>query len=213
MRPGEVLPATFYDRDPRQVAVDLLGCILVNETSEGVASGVIVETEAYMPEDPACHAYKGPTMRNRNIFGRPGIAYVYLSYGIHNLFNAVCEGEGVGSAVLIRALRPLEGLELMSRRRKGSGQLCNGPARLTQALGIELAQDGTDLTDTPLYLLSGDSPEGEVLSTTRIGISRGVGLPWRYLVEGERNVSVSPKVIVERGLERADERVLTKRVP
>ena len=198
----ETLGTPFYDRDPRQVAVDLLGCVLVHETPEGIASGIVVETEAYRPEDPACHAYKGPTMRNRNIFGRPGIAYVYLSYGIHKLFNVVCEEEGVGSAVLIRALRPLEGQNLMRERRGRKRDLCNGPGRLTQALGVELARDGSDLTHGDLYLASGEPPEAEIISTTRIGISRGTELPWRYLVEGEENISVPPKTISERGLKR-----------
>ena len=188
------------------VAVDLLGCVLLHETPEGVASGVIVETEAYRPEDPACHAYKGLTMRNRTIFGRPGLAYVYLSYGIHKLLNAVCEGEGVGSAVLIRALRPLEGQDLMRKRRKRKIDLCNGPGRLTQSFGIELFQDGADLTSGPLRVLWGEVPEGEIVSTTRIGISRGTELPWRYLVEGEKDISVLPKVIAEHGLRR-EERV------
>ena len=198
----EALPASFYDRDPRQVAVDLLGCLLVHEAPAGITSGVVVETEAYRPEDPACHAYKGPTMRNRNIFGRPGIAYVYLSYGIHKLFNAVCEAEGVGSAVLIRALRPLDGQDLMEERRGRKRDLCNGPGRLTQALGVSLATDGSDLTTGDLYLAPGDPPAGEIFSTTRIGISRGTELPWRYLVEGERDVSVPPKQVLERGLRR-----------
>ena len=198
----EVLPTSFYDRDPRQVAVDLLGCLLVHETPEGVTSGVVVETEAYRPEDPACHAYKGPTMRNRNIFGPPGVAYVYLSYGIHKLLNAVCEAEGVGSAVLIRALRPLEGENLMEKRRGRKRDLCNGPGRLTQALGVELAGDGLDLTEENLYLASAEPPEGEIISTTRIGISRGTELPWRFLVKGEKDVSVPPKKISERGLKR-----------
>jgi len=202
--PQEVLRPAFYDRDPRQVAVDLLGCILVHETPEGVASGIIVETEAYRPEDPACHAYKGPTMRNRNIFGRPGIAYVYLTYGVHKLLNAVCEGEGVGSAVLVRALRPLEGLETMRERRKRDINLCNGPGRLTQALNIELTLDGKELTEPPLYIKRGNAPEGEIIATTRIGISRGTELPWRYLVRGETDVSVSPRTITERGFERSD---------
>ena len=204
MSPPEALQAAFYDRDPRRVAVDLLGCILVHETAERVVSGVIVETEAYRPEDPACHAYKGLTKRNRTIFGRPGLAYVYLSYGVHKLLNVVCEGEGVGSAVLIRALRTLEGLEIMSRRRNRGTHLCDGPGRLTQALGVELTQDGADLTDGPLYISWGDPLEGEIVATTRIGISRGTELPWRYLVEGEKNVSVSPKVIAERELRRAE---------
>jgi DNA-3-methyladenine glycosylase len=205
--PRGALERAFYDRDPRQVAVDLLGCTLIHETAEGVASGVIVETEAYRPEDPACHAYKGLTMRNRTIFGRPGLAYVYLSYGLHKLLNAVCEGEGVGSAVLIRALRPLQGLELMSRRRKRNTHLCDGPGRLTQALGIELDQDGADLTDGSLYILWGAAPKSQIVATTRIGISRGTELPWRYLVEGEKNVSVPPKTAAERVLLQRGARV------
>jgi DNA-3-methyladenine glycosylase len=199
----EVLPAVFYDRDPRQVAVDLLGCVLVHKMPEGIVSGVVVETEAYRPEDPACHAYNGLTMRNRTIFGRAGLAYIYMSYGVHNLLNAVCEGEGVGSAVLIRALRPVEGLEIMRERRKRSTHLCDGPGRLTQALGVKLSQDGSKLTDEPLYISWGPPPEGEIIATTRIGISRGTELPWRYLVEHEKSVSVPPKTIAERGLKRA----------
>jgi DNA-3-methyladenine glycosylase len=201
---GEILPASFYDRDPRQVAVDLLGCVLVHETPEGIASGMIVETEAYRPEDPACHAYKGRTLRNRNIFGRPGLAYIYLSYGVHKLLNVVCEREGVGSAVLIRALRPIQGLGVMRERRNRNTHLCNGPGRLTQALGVELSQDGSELTDEPLYISWGGTPEGEILATTRIGISRGTELPWRYLVQGEKSVSVPPKMIAERGLKRVE---------
>lgn len=160
-------------------------------------SGVIVETEAYRPDDPACHAYKGPTMRNRNIFGRPGIAYVYLSYGIHHLLNVVCEPENVGSAVLIRALRPVVGEDLMERRRGRARDLCNGPGRLTQALGIDLAYDGRDLTSGNLTISEGVQPES-IIETSRIGITRGTELPWRYLIEGEKNVSVPPKSIAGR---------------
>ena len=203
MSPSEVLERDFYDRDPRQVAVDLLGCVLVHETKEGIASGVIVETEAYLcTDDPACHAYRGPDMRNRTIFLGPGLAYVYLSYGMHRLVNVNCEEEGKGSAVLIRALDPLEGLELMAERR-GRLDLCTGPGKLTQALGIELSQDGHDLTREPLTVRRGDTPPGEVVSTTRIGISRGTELPFRYLVLDDPNVSVPPKAITERGLKRA----------
>jgi DNA-3-methyladenine glycosylase len=158
---------------------------------------VIVETEAYRPEDPACHAYKGPTMRNRNIFGPPGIAYVYLSYGIHKLLNVVCEPEGVGSAVLIRALRPIEGQDLMARRRGRTRDLCNGPGRLTQALGVDLAYDGHDLTSGDLTIANGARPEG-IVETTRIGITRGTELPWRYVIEGDRNVSVPPQTTAGR---------------
>ena len=201
---SEVLDRDFYDRDPREVAVDLLGCVLVHETAAGLASGVIVETEAYLcTDDPACHAYRGPDMRNRTIFGGPGLAYVYLAYGAHRLINANCEEEGKGSAVLIRALRPLEGLELMAERR-GKADLCTGPGKLTQALGIELHQDGHDLTREPLTIRWGEAPDGEIVSTTRIGISRGFELPYRYLILEDPNVSVPPKTITGRGLERAE---------
>ena len=141
-------------------------------------------------------------MRNRNIFAGPGIAYVYVSYGIHHLLNVVCEGEGVGSAVLIRALRPVDGAELMQARRGRQGDLCNGPGRLTQALGVGIELDGLDLTDGPLGIVAGPKPEEEIVSTTRIGISRGVELPWRYLILGEENVSVRPKAFAARGLRR-----------
>jgi len=193
-----VLKAAFYDRDPRDVAVDLLGCVLSHDAPDGRTAGVIVETEAYRPEDPACHAYRGPTMRNRNIFGPPGIAYVYLSYGTHKLLNVVCEPEGVGSAVLIRALRPTEGEDLMEQRRSRVRDLCNGPGRLAQALGVDLAYDGRDLTSGSLTISDGGAPPAGIIETTRIGITRGTELPWRYLIEGDRHVSVPPKTIERR---------------
>lgn len=203
MKTGSPLPASFYDRDPREVAVDLLGCLLVHESCEGRAAGHIVETEAYRPEDPACHAYKGPTMRNRTIFGAPGLAYVYLSYGTHRLINVVCEAEGMGSAVLIRALRPHEGLELMAERRNRATDLCSGPGRLTQALGITLEHDGHDLSGPPVSIFWEEPPDDEIVSTTRIGISRGTELPWRYLLHGDPNVSVRPRSLAVRGLRRS----------
>ncbi len=136
-------------------------------------------------------------MRNRSIFGPPGIAYVYLSYGIHKLLNVVCEPEGVGSAVLIRALRPAEGEGLMQQRRGRPRDLCNGPGRLTQALGIDLAYDGQYLTSGDLRILRGPRPDG-IVETTRIGITRGTELPWRFLIDGDEHVSVPPKTIVGR---------------
>ncbi|BBL78772.1 putative 3-methyladenine DNA glycosylase [Rubrobacter xylanophilus] len=182
--------------------MDLLGCILVSELPEGLCSGVIVETEAYRPEDPACHAYRGATMRNRTMFGPPGLAYVYLSYGVHSLLNVVCGGAGVGSAVLIRAISPLEGVGAMRLRRGRASDLCNGPGRLAEALGIDLSFDGHDLTSGErLYVSPGPPPGGEIVSTTRIGITRGAELPWRYLVLGER-VSIPPRKIACRGLRR-----------
>jgi DNA-3-methyladenine glycosylase len=167
-------------------------------------SGIIVETEAYRPDDPACHAYKNVgTMRNRTIFSPPGFAYVYLSYGIHCLINVVCEDEGVGSAVLIRALEPVEGEEIMIDRRGRDFDLCNGPGKLTQAFGITLEDDGRALTNGNLNIVWGEPPNGEIVSTTRIGISRGTELPWRYLVLDEPNVSVPPKHLAARGLQRS----------
>ena len=142
-------------------------------------------------------------MRNRTMFGRPALAYVYLSYGMHCLLNAVCEGEGVGSAVLIRALRPLEGRTLMVRRRGRESGLCNGPGRLTRALGVDLTKDGHDLSGGDLTISRGELPGGEVVATTRVGITRGTELPWRYLVLGDENVSVPPKTIAWRGLKRS----------
>jgi DNA-3-methyladenine glycosylase len=180
--------------------VDLLGCVLAHHSPEGVASGVIVETEAYRPEDPACHAYNGPTIRNHSMFDGPGLAYVYLSYGIHHLLNVVCDREGVASAVLIRALRPFEGRALMVRRRGRGTGLCNGPGRLTQALGVDLSKDGQDLSDGDLTISWGEPVAGEIVATTRVGVTRGAELPWRYLVSEDANVSVSPKIIEERGL-------------
>jgi DNA-3-methyladenine glycosylase len=136
-------------------------------------------------------------MRNRNIFGPAGIAYVYLSYGVHKLLNVVCEPEGVGSAVLIRALHPSVGEDLMQLRRGRSGDLCNGPGRLTQALGVDLVYDGHDLTSGSLTISEGTRPEG-IVETTRIGITRGTELPWRYLIEGDEHVSVPPRAIGRR---------------
>jgi DNA-3-methyladenine glycosylase len=133
-------------------------------------------------------------MRNRTMFGGPGLAYVYLSYGIHRLLNVVCEGKGVGAAVLLRALRPLEGRELMAERRGRESSLCNGPGRLTQALGVDLTKDGYELTGGDLNISWGEPPD-EIVVTTRIGITRGTELPWRYLVYGDENVSVRPKTI------------------
>jgi DNA-3-methyladenine glycosylase len=142
-------------------------------------------------------------MRNRTMFGRPGLAYVYLSYGMHWLLNAVCEGEGEGSAVLIRALHPLEGRTLMVRRRGRESGLCNGPGRLTRALGIDLTKDGHDLSGGDLTISRAELAGGDVVATTRVGITRGTDLPWRYLVLGDENVSVPPRAIARRGLKRS----------
>jgi DNA-3-methyladenine glycosylase len=185
-----MLSADFYDRPVLEVAPDLLGCVV----RHGETSGVIVETEAYHLSEPACHAYVGLTERTSTLFGAPGRAYVYRSYGIHALLNAVCEPEGVGAAVLIRALEPLDGVELM-RARRGVDRvedLCSGPGKLTQALGIELSENDTDLlgggpvTIEPRLEAWRDV---EYTASPRIGITKAVDLEWRFCALGSRSVS------------------------
>ena len=207
--------ADFYARPVVEVARDLIGCRVVH----GETEGVIVETEAYHDSEPACHAFVGLTPRTTTLFGAPGRAYVYRSYGIHALLNAVCEPEGIGAAVLIRALAPTRGVELMRERRvserrvrerrvderrvdePGGGHrragltreqdLCSGPGKLTQALGIELEDNGSDLAVGPVRMLppAPDWPGARIVVGPRIGISRAVELPWRFAVVGDPNVS------------------------
>jgi DNA-3-methyladenine glycosylase len=165
-----------------EVAPALLGCIV---EFEGCA-GRIVETEAYHMTEAACHAYVGLTARTSVLYRAPGTAYVYRSYGIHALLNAVCEGEGVGAAVLIRALEPLEGLDAM-RARRGAGELCNGPGKLTQAMGIELTENDTSLVDGPIFIRPGEPLE--YVTGPRIGITKAAELPWRFCALGSRDVS------------------------
>jgi DNA-3-methyladenine glycosylase len=195
-----VLPRDFYARPTLDVARALIGKVLVHESSGGIASGVIVETEAYIGEsDPACHAAPGPTARNAPLYGPPGIAYVYLNYGIHYLVNAVTEAEGWPAAVLIRALEPLEGESLMRRRRaRGTGrsarefsasELCRGPGNLTRALGIDLRHNLSDLTASPLRIEDRRLPAREVQWTRRIGINVGMESEWRCIALGSSAVS------------------------
>lgn len=183
------LPAAFYDRPVVAVARDLVGCVLVHEGT----AGVVVETEAYHHSEPACHAYVGKTARTSVLFREPGTAYVYRSYGIHALLNAVCEGYETGAAVLIRALEPLHGLERMRERRGLAGErdLCSGPGKLTQALGIELAENATSLVDGPVALhpRPEDRPAPGLVAGGRIGITKAVELPWRFCAAGSRYVS------------------------
>jgi DNA-3-methyladenine glycosylase len=171
----------FYARSVHDVARDLLGCTI----SHGATAGRVVETESYHMEEPACHAYAGLTARTRVLFGPPGQAYVYRSYGIHALLNAVCEDEGVGTAVLIRALEPIAGIELMRERRGRvpDSELCNGPGKLTQALGIWLDRNDTPLTGGgPIEVLPRPprAREPELVEDVRIGITRAMELPWRF---------------------------------
>jgi DNA-3-methyladenine glycosylase len=181
--------ASFYERPVVEVARDLVGCVV----RHNACVGVIVETEAYHDSEPACHAFVGLTERTSTLFGAPGRAYVYRSYGIHALLNAVSEPEGVGAAVLIRALEPLEGLELMRSRRGVDAveQLCSGPGKLTQALGIELRHNGVDLSRGPILICERPPAwrDVEVSVDRRIGITKAVELPWRFCASTSRFLS------------------------
>jgi DNA-3-methyladenine glycosylase len=209
------LPPDFYDRPVLQVARELIGCTV----EHAGAVGVIVETEAYHESEPASHAFAGLTPRTRTLFGEPGRAYVYRSYGVHVLLNAVCERPGVGAGVLIRALDPIVGLEEMRARRWPAGarggpgagangahagaeghgarkrpsdrELCSGPGKLTQALGITLEENAGDLSSGPVLIHSRaeDWLEPDVVEGTRVGITVAVDLPWRFCVRENRHVS------------------------
>jgi DNA-3-methyladenine glycosylase len=183
------LAAEFFDRSVHEVARDLIGCELL---VDGVG-GVIVETESYERDDPACHAYVGLTERTATIFGPPGRAYVYLSYGIHSMLNAVCEPDGTAAAVLIRALEPTRGVDAM-RRRRGRAQareLCSGPGKLTEALGIGLDLNNERLDRPPFELSERADPwlRPEISTGPRIGITKATELPWRFCAAGSAFVS------------------------
>jgi len=181
------LDRAFFTGPVRRVARDLLGCTV----RHGDTAGVIVETEAYHESEPACHAFIGMTSHNEVLFGRPGIAYIYRSYGIHALLNAVTNEDGVGAAVLIRALEPVDGIEVMRLRRGpvADSELCNGPGKLTQALGIGLDLHGTDLVRGPIAIEPRTGAAPRVVTSPRIGITKAPDLPWRYTIAGSRFVS------------------------
>lgn len=194
------LEAGFYDRPVVEVARELIGCVVEHERT----AGVIVETEAYHDSEPASHAYIGLTARTATLFGAPGRAYVYRSYGIHALLNAVCEHEGCGSAVLIRALQPLLGLDAMRARRAPASaigaregralrdeDLCSGPGKLTQALAVELTENGCSLRDGPVVIRAASAAwrAAPVIAGPRVGITKATDLPWRFCVAGNPNVS------------------------
>lgn len=188
------LQADFYARPVLEVAPELIGCTVEHRGT----AGVIVETEAYHESEPASHAFAGLTRRTKTLYGEPGRAYIYRSYGIHALLNAVCEPPGVGSGVLIRALLPVSGIEQMRARRglisgrpPREDELCSGPGKLTQAMAISLAENATSLITGPIRIhpRAGDWLEPTVVEGTRVGITRAVELRWRFCAAHSPHVS------------------------
>ena len=196
-RLGAPLPYAFYDRPTEIVSRELLGAVLECTTPDGVTRGVIVETEAYLgPDDPACHAVAGITARTTHLFGPPGRSYVYLIYGMYWCFNAVTRERGHGSAVLVRAVSPIDGLELMRRRRpkvKRDRDLTNGPGKLCLAMGIVGAMSGASLRTGPIVIRAGAPvSDADVVVTPRIGITQAATWPLRYFVRDDPFVSPTP---------------------
>ena len=191
---GSILPASFYDRETEIVAREMLGTVLECDTGQGIASGIIVETEAYLGEhDLACHAAAGRTARTEHLYGAPGISYVYFIYGMYWCFNAVTRAAGSPSAVLVRALEPLDGIALMHKRRpriKSDVDLTNGPGKLCAALGITGEMTGKPLQRRPLVIREGEPvDDDQVEVTARIGITKSADWPLRWIVRGNRYVS------------------------
>ncbi|HXG71815.1 MAG TPA: DNA-3-methyladenine glycosylase [Gemmatimonadaceae bacterium] len=191
---GRILPRSFYDRETEIVAREMLGTVLECHTDEGRASGIVVETEAYVGEhDEACHAVVGRTARTAPLYGVPGISYVYFIYGMYWCFNAVTRAAGLPSAVLVRGVEPLDGISLMRERRPGAKKdydLTNGPGKLCGALGIVGAMSAKSLQRGPLVLRAGvPVPDESVQVTSRIGITRAVDWPLRWIVRGNPYVS------------------------
>lgn len=217
---GRVLPRGFYARPTLDVLADIIGKVLVHVHPQGTTAGIIVEAEAYIGEsDPACHAAPGPTARNAPLYGPPGFAYVYLNYGIHDLANVVTEPEGMPAAVLIRALEPIEGIELMRQRRLArrlqaaapmrDTDLCRGPGNLTVAMAIDRTLNRADLVTGPLRLEDRGVVAEAVAYTPRIGIRVGVDRPWRCIWAGHAAVSGPATIALsarprERSVRRGD---------
>lgn len=186
MPPGQALSRAFFRRPAPEVAYDLIGATLL----VGGVGGIVVETEAYDLDDPASHSFRGRTVRNASMFGPAGHAYVYRSYGLHWCLNVVCGAEPLGSAVLIRALEPVAGVDVMRERRGVADprQLCSGPGRLCQALGVTDALDGQPL-DTPPFVVESRSRPVQVVAGRRVGITRGTETPWRFGLSGSAFLS------------------------
>jgi DNA-3-methyladenine glycosylase len=198
-QPYSALPRSFYEPATDAMAINLLGHLLVRNTPDGPCGGLIVETEAYLQGDPACHAFNGPTARTRVMWGPPGHSYVYFIYGNHWCFNVVCRPAGIAEAVLIRALEPTLGLEMMRKRRPVANprQFTNGPGKLCAAMDIDRSLDGVDLCDAKSPLFMARNPgrktflreRGPVVTTTRIGIVKAADLPLRFYLAGSEFVS------------------------
>jgi DNA-3-methyladenine glycosylase len=192
------LPRSFYARPTLDVARDLLGKTLWRASDARCSAGVIVETEAYISAiDPAAHGYRGKTSRNATMFGPPGHLYVYFTYGMHYCMNVVTETDGQAAAVLLRAVEPLHGIDLMRARRRPTipdRDLCRGPARLCQAFAVDRTLDGADLTGPELWITEtpGFSPDTPTATSPRIGITQAADWPWRFYLPGNRFVSGRP---------------------
>lgn len=175
----------FYVQDTVRAARAVLGKVLAHRTVDGVLTGRIVETEAYLRDDPACHGSRGLTPRCRTMFGEPGHAYVYFTYGAHHCLNLVTQPAGVPEAILVRALVPLQGVEAMRRRRdrEREVELCSGPGKLTRAFGIDGALDGEDLLGDRLFVFDDGAEPGGIIVRPRIGIREAADKPWRFYLE------------------------------
>jgi DNA-3-methyladenine glycosylase len=199
MPPRSLLPRSFFGRPATEVAPALLGCVIEHQTPDGLVAVALTEVEAYAGSaDPASHAFRGPTRRNAVMFGPPGHAYVYFTYGMHFCVNLVCLPEGMAEAVLLRGGRVLEGAALARERRPAArtdADLARGPARLCQALGIDRGLDGADVSDpgSPLRVLAappGYVPgPGQVRSGPRVGVRGAADVPWRFWIDGDPTVS------------------------
>ena len=199
--PLRPLVRSFFERSTLDVARDLIGCLLVHDSNDGRTVGRIVEAEAYMRDDPGSHASKGQTPRNSPMFEEPGRAYVYFTYGMHFCLNAVAHTPGIPGAVLLRAVEPIEGIELMRLRRGGAikdRDLTRGPGRLTQSFGLNREHNRLDLTRPPLFICAGERlPEEAVKKGPRIGLGTTQdGRPWRFSVVGSPWVSSGPTAIL-----------------
>jgi len=190
----KILNSSFFSKDTLKVTKELLGKFIIRETKDGKIIGRIVETEAYLKDDPASHSFCGRTKRNFHMFESAGKSYVYFTYGMHHCFNIVTNKKGIGEAVLIRAVEPIGGIELMKKNRKifDEKNLCNGPAKLTMAFGIDKKYSGINLLDenSSLKLMDSDEKDNfEITQTNRIGISKGKELNHRFYIKGNEWVS------------------------